>query len=93
MKLRECVQRLCWMLVLLRLVLVIVFLICLPRKEDEPSNSSLRPARVKIKVEWGRAGHPKWHDATEQFGKGYTRRRMDFKSLPTQRGMGESSLA
>jgi len=38
MKLREYVQRLRWMLALLRLVLVILFLICLPRREDEPSN-------------------------------------------------------
>jgi hypothetical protein len=38
MTLQEYVQRLGWMLALLGLVLVILFLICLPRREDEPSS-------------------------------------------------------
>jgi hypothetical protein len=38
MELRQHVERLRWMLALLKLVLVILFLICLPMREDEPSN-------------------------------------------------------
>jgi hypothetical protein len=38
MELRQHVERLRWMLALLKLVVVILFLICLPMREDEPSN-------------------------------------------------------